>query len=154
MALAIKPRAQFKTRSSPLSGWQRGGVAVPALPASPVVAATPRYCAMFLAGFPAWAAARLQPELANKPFVVSWRGEMVALSPQAHALGIEQTWSLARVRSLHPDVLIRPQHPAQESVAWEQVLSHLVRLSPYVESIRPGLALLDLPRPEILEPLL
>jgi nucleotidyltransferase/DNA polymerase involved in DNA repair len=154
MALAYAPRIQSKTSSSPHNRWHQNVDLVPSPPTRQQEVAIPRTCAVFLPGFPAWAAARLQPELANKPFVVAWRGDLVALSPQAHALGIEQTWSLARLRSLHPEVQIQPQHPAQESVAWEQVLSHLVRLSPYVESIRPGLALLDLPHPEDIKPLL
>lgn len=154
MALALESRVQSKTHSRPHNRWHQTVALAPPSPRSQREVAVPRTCAMFLAGFPAWAAARLQPELASKPFAVAWRGELVALSPQAHALGVEQTWSLARLHSLHPEVQIRPQHPAQESVAWEQVLSHLVRLSPYVESIRPGLALLDLPHPEDLKPLL
>jgi hypothetical protein len=154
MAVAYAPRVQSKTSPPPRHRWHQNSGLVPRPPIARQENAVPRTCAMFLAGFPAWAAARLQPELTDKPFAIAWRGELVALSPQAHALGVEQTWSLARLRSLHPDVQIRPQHPAQESVAWEQVLSHLVQLSPQVESIRPGLALLDLPHPEDLKPLL
>jgi protein ImuB len=154
MTLATAPRIQPENLSFP--DWRRIAAApMPALAvASAPITSAPRYCAMFLAGFPAWAAARLQPELVGKPFAVVWRGEIVALSPQAHALGTEQNWTLARVRALHPQVQIRPQHPAQESVAWEQVLSQLLKFSPNVESIRPGLALIDLPHPEVLQPLL
>lgn len=123
------------------------------LPAAPP-GVGPRYCALFLAGFPAWAAARLQPELQEKPFAVVWRGEIAALSPQAHELGVEQTWSVARMQSLHPEVEVRPRHPAQETVAWDRVMAHLARLSPCVESVRPGLALLDLPEPRDMCPLL
>jgi protein ImuB len=153
--MAVTQTARLAVQAVPLSGWRRGDALVPMLPPSSAVgSATPRYCAMFLAGFPAWAAARLQPDLAAKPFAVVWRGEIVALSPQAHELGVEQNWTVERMRALYPQVQIRPQHPAQESVAWEQVLSHLTRLSPNVESIRPGLALLDLPHFETLRPLL
>lgn len=117
-------------------------------------AAAPRTCALLITSFPAWAAVRLQPELKKGPFAVVHRDEIVALCPQAQARGIERSWSIARMLSLHPDVKVRPRHPAQESVAWEQVLKYLARLSPFVESVRPGLALLDLPNPAALEPLL
>ena len=133
-------------------GREPRSVAVPLPAGSPVGGA--RCCAFLLEDFPAWAAARLRPELEGVAFAVASRDQLLALSPAARALEIEMRWSVTRLRSLHPEVKIRPRHPAGESVAWEQVLAYLARLSPYVESTRPGLAFLDLPAAEQLCPLL
>jgi protein ImuB len=113
-----------------------------------------RFFCLNIADFPAWAAARSDTALRDKPLVIYAGGKVIAASSQAREAGIESGWSLARSQAHLPGLIALPQHAPTTQAAWQEVLAALYDLTPQIESLRPGMAMADI-RPEtIVVPLL
>ncbi len=112
----------------------------------------PRFCCINIADFPAWAAARHDPALQeparrDKPVLIYRNGRVVAASPAARVSGVQTGWSLPRAQALLPEAVALPHHAALTALAWQEVLQALYELTPYLESIRPGLAIASIRPP-------
>ena len=107
----------------------------------------PRFLCLFIAGFPAWAAAYHEPALRGKPVLIYRSGRVIATSPEAAQAGVQPGWMLTRAQAQVPEAIALPHHAALTSLAWDEVLAALYQLTPYLESIRPGLVLADI-KPE------
>jgi len=113
-----------------------------------------RFLFLYIADFPAWAAAVNEPQLRGKPLLIYRSGRVIAANAVARTLGVQSGWTLHKAQSLFPEVLSLPYHTAATGLAWEDVITALYRLTPCIEVVRPGSALLDLTPETAIVPLL
>ncbi len=115
-----------------------------------------RFFCVWIPDFAAWAAARHDPALQalagqalerrdparrDTPLLIYRGGRVIAASPAARESGVQVGWSLPRAQALLPEATALPHHAALMALAWQEVLQTLYGLTPYLESLRPGLAL-------------
>jgi nucleotidyltransferase/DNA polymerase involved in DNA repair len=98
--------------------------------------------AAWVADTPSWAAQRLDPSLEGKAVVVVDARRAVGANTQARATGVRLGDALDRVRGLCPEAVLVPASSSTVEAAWDGALSSLSGLTPWLESVRPGLAYL------------
>ena len=113
-----------------------------------------RFCCIWIPNFVAWAAARHDPALRHHPVLIYGGGKVIAASPEVRAAGVQTGWSIGRAQALVPDVISLPQSVVPVSTIWDDLLAELYKLTPQIESIRPGMALLRVKPESVLKPLL
>ncbi|MBW6394668.1 hypothetical protein KZX47_05815 [Thermus sp. SYSU G05001] len=99
--------------------------------------------ALLLLPWPIWLLRREDPSLAGFPLAVHRGGRVVALCPWARRLGVREGMGLEVARARVAGLKLLP-YPPQAEAAWRGLLSELYRLSPRVEALAPGQALLAL----------
>ena len=108
-----------------------------------------RFCCLFFRHFEAWSARRADASLASGPFAIYARDKIIAASPEALLAGAQVGWTLRRLQSRLPEVRALPFNPTQVGSVWQDVLTVLYSQTPRVESLRPGLAMVDIAAPRI-----
>lgn len=98
---------------------------------------------LWMPQFPAWVMAQSEPGLAQRPFVVCEKGQVVAISPLALAAGVKSGMSSGRAQSLCTSVQIIARDRSREALAWEEVQRVFYGLTPKIEAISPGLLFAD-----------
>jgi hypothetical protein len=73
---------------------------------------------------------------------------------KAQRAGVQAGCSLSQARTIMPQAVVLPNSPSLVAAAWQRVLEALSRLSPRVESIWCGMALLHLDATDAIKPLL
>ncbi|MBV9470357.1 MAG: hypothetical protein JOZ57_14055, partial [Abitibacteriaceae bacterium] len=112
-----------------------------------------RFLFLYIADFPAWAAAVSEPALRGKPLLIYRSGRVIAANAAARTLGVQGGWTLHKAQSLFPEVVSLPYRSVTTTLAWEDVVTALYRLTPCIEVVRPGSALLDLTPETAIAPL-
>lgn len=87
--------------------------------------------------FPAWAISLLRRHDAVLPLMVQEDHHIVALNSAALARGLETGMTAARAASMCPDAVLCVRDPVAEFSAWEYVLEHMNRVTPFLESDPP-----------------
>jgi len=98
--------------------------------------------ALFLP-WPVWLWRRENPALEGLPVAVHRGGKVAALSPLARKLGLREGMALEAARTRVESLQLLPYPPRAEE-AWKHLLAELHRLTPWVEALGPGVALLRL----------
>ncbi|WP_179862326.1 DNA polymerase Y family protein [Longibacter salinarum] len=88
----------------------------------------------------AWAIRECEGQDDLGELVVVESGRVASASVAAQSAGVERGMTTARVRTLCPDVTVRPRDPALEAAAWQRVEARLNEVTPYVETESPGRA--------------
>ncbi|MFN4073924.1 MAG: hypothetical protein ACK4G4_11015 [Thermus sp.] len=99
--------------------------------------------ALLLLPWPVWLLRREDPSLAGFPLAVHRGGRVVALCPWARRLGVREGMPLEVARARVAGLRLLP-YPPQGEAAWRGLLQELYRLTPRVEALAPGKALLAL----------
>jgi protein ImuB len=102
-----------------------------------------RFLCLFFQDFPVWAVQEHNSQLAARTVLLHAGHQIIAASPAARAAGIHAGCHLIRAQSKLPSATFIAHNPAQTSLAWDEILQTLNRYTPQVESVRPGVVMLD-----------
>jgi len=102
---------------------------------------------LFVPDLPLQALSRVEPELADHPLAVAEgegaRARVRCVSLQAHTQGVRPGISVGDALSLSPGLILRWVPQELIEAAREAVLDAASNVSPRVEELRPGVALID-----------
>lgn len=118
---------------------------------------TPRFLCVVIPDFPTWAALGSDASLAatcagaaavaGRDLLIYSSGRIISASAGARRAGVGNGWSLQRAQSLLPEAICLARSASTEAAAWQGVLRSLNEVTPLLESVRPGLALLHVEPP-------
>lgn len=106
-----------------------------------------RYGCLWIPDFAAWAAQQSEPKLQGKPVLVHQGRHIVAASTEARLAGAETGWTLHRAQAQLPDAVYWPLHGPTVNAVWSETIAALLEFTPYIESLKPGLLLMDVRPP-------
>jgi hypothetical protein len=87
--------------------------------------------------YPAWALSLVKRCDPLRPLIVQEDGHIIALNRHATKAGLETGMTAARARSLCPGAILLVRDAVSEYCAWEYVVEHLHRITPFLESAQP-----------------
>lgn len=90
-----------------------------------------------VADYPAMAARHAMHASANVIVVV--RDRVAARTPALRDIGIPLGESIDRARAMAPDAVVVERRPALEQAVWDEVLDRCFMITPYLQSLRPGM---------------
>ena len=94
----------------------------------------------WIADLPSWAVKRLEPKARDGALVVIAGRRVIGACSRARRAGVRIGDALTRARSLCPEAAISQLEPSTLSAAWDSALSAMNRVTPWLESVRPGIA--------------
>ena len=97
---------------------------------------------VFVADLPSWALQRLEPNLRETPVVVLAGRRVAGVCERARKAGIKRGDEVDRVRALCPSAAIAQLEPSALTAAWDAALETMHRVTPWIETVRPGTAYL------------
>jgi impB/mucB/samB family len=95
-----------------------------------------------VADLPSWALQRLEPNLRDLPVVVLQGRRVIGACARARKSGVKPGDAVDRVRTLCPEAALAQLEPSALSAAWDAALELMYRVTPWIESVRPGMAYL------------
>lgn len=102
------------------------------------------FACLLVTSFLVWAWQREEPELAERELLVAEGGRVLAASARLRQLGVEPEQALERSRALAQEsgleLEVRPHPGLRAELAWENALQQVNARTPWLESVRPGLA--------------
>lgn len=96
----------------------------------------------WVADLPSWAVKRLEPALRGLTVIVLQGRRVVGICPIARKAGVRVGDALDRARVLCPDAALAQLEPSALGAAWDAALETMHRVTPWIESVRPGMAFL------------
>ncbi|MBO6574674.1 MAG: hypothetical protein JJ896_04620 [Rhodothermales bacterium] len=87
--------------------------------------------------YPAWALSLVKRCDPTRALMVQEDAHIIAVNRHAVRAGIETGMTAARARSLCPEALLLIRDAVSEYCAWEYVVEHLHRTTPFLESSQP-----------------
>jgi len=103
------------------------------------------FACLLVTSFLVWAWRREEPALADRELLVAEGGRVLEASARLRRLGVEPEQALERARALaqesQVELEVRPHPGLRAELAWESLLTEVNGRTPWVESLRPGLAM-------------
>ena len=96
----------------------------------------------WVSDLPSWALQRLEPGLRETPVIVVSRRRVIGRCERARKVGVKIGDPLDRARTLCPEGAVAQLEPSALSAAWDSALEAMHRATPWIETVRPGLAYL------------
>jgi DNA polymerase-4 len=99
------------------------------------------FATVYLADFLVWVLQRQTPALRPHQLLVQSEGRVAGCSAALRQQGVQLGWCTERAQTLAPEALVRPAPGgAVQQLYWEEVLWQLNGHTPWLEALRPGLA--------------
>lgn len=103
------------------------------------------FACLLVTSFLVWAWRREEPALADRELLVAEGGRVLEASARLRQLGVEPEQALERARALAQEhgceLETRPHPGLRAELAWESLLTEVNSRTPWLESLRPGLAM-------------
>src|SRR5690606_5202969 len=100
---------------------------------------------LYFPRFPVQVEVRRRPGLHGRPFVIANDAqEVLWASAEAERAGVRSGMPCRQGIALCRDLTVIAAEPAAYREAWDPVVTSLEAFSPHIESLRPGLAFLDM----------
>jgi hypothetical protein len=109
---------------------------------SPALATRSSVAVLWIADVPSWAAERLDPKLEGLPVVVIDARQVVGANTLARAFGLRVGEAIDRARGLIPNVVFVPFDASNVQAAWDVTITGACSITPWLEPVKPGLAIL------------
>jgi nucleotidyltransferase/DNA polymerase involved in DNA repair len=97
---------------------------------------------LWIADVPSWAAERLDPKLEGLPVVVVNGRHVVGANTLARAFGLRVGDAIDRARGLIPNVEFVQFDASNVQAAWDMTITGACSITPWLEPVKPGLAIL------------
>jgi nucleotidyltransferase/DNA polymerase involved in DNA repair len=114
----------------------------PSLQTKPKVRGSRSLACAWVADLPSWAVKRLEPALRGLTVIVLEGRRVVGVCALARKAGVRVGDALDRARVLCPEAAIAQLEPSALGAAWDAALETMHRVTPWIESVRPGMAYL------------
>ncbi|MHB2018307.1 MAG: DinB/UmuC family translesion DNA polymerase [Candidatus Xenobia bacterium] len=100
-----------------------------------------RVTTLYIPDFPVWVLRADEGSLRDREVLVHRGGKVIACTPGVRALGVELGWSVERASAQAAEAVVRAEAGGPRlAVMWEGVLLALNRWTPWLQAVRPGLA--------------